>query len=46
MKNMAWKCMDMDMDNKKEEDMPMNEEMDMGHMNHNTMPEQRHYRRF
>jgi FtsP/CotA-like multicopper oxidase with cupredoxin domain len=32
--------MDMDddkMDNKKEGDMPMNEEMDMGHMNHNTM---------
>ncbi len=34
--------MDMDddkMDNKKEGDMPMNEDMDMGHMNHNTMPE-------
>ncbi|MBU3926659.1 MAG: multicopper oxidase domain-containing protein, partial [Bacteroidetes bacterium] len=34
--------MDMDddkMDNKKEGDMPMNDEMDLGHMNHNTMLE-------
>jgi CopA family copper-resistance protein len=31
--------MNMDMDNKKEGDMSMNHEMDMGHMNHNTMPE-------
>ena len=36
--------MDMDMvghkmDNEKEGDMPMNEEMKMGHMNHSTMPE-------
>jgi CopA family copper-resistance protein len=34
--------MDMDMDNgqmSKENNMPMNDEMDMGHMNHNTMPE-------
>lgn len=29
--------MNMDMDNKKEGDMSMNEEMDMGHMNHSTM---------
>ena len=31
--------MNMDMDNKKEGDMPMNHEMDMEHMNHSTMPE-------
>ncbi len=34
--------MKMDMDNgqmSKENNMPMNDEMDMGHMNHNTMPE-------
>jgi CopA family copper-resistance protein len=34
--------MKMDMDNgqmSKENNMPMNNEMDMGHMNHNTMPE-------
>ena len=34
--------MKMDMDNaemNKKQNMPMNDEMDMGHMNHNTMPE-------
>ncbi|MDF1549940.1 MAG: multicopper oxidase domain-containing protein, partial [Bacteroidales bacterium] len=31
--------MEMNMDNKKDGDMQMNDKMDMGHMNHNTMPE-------
>ena len=38
--------MNMDMDNKKEGDMPMNHEMDTGHMNHSTMPEKNTTRNF